>query len=128
MEAFARRRLFKRAYVLSPRTVPPAERARLTAGLRQPGKRQEFEQRLAGPGRMAAVCCLPISLMKEAAVPLAGGSGLAQEVPLDVQALEAGYRNLWRLYVFAPAEDVSAVEQAAVRHFGSPSEHRRSGG
>jgi len=124
VEAVNRRQLFKRAYVLTGRTVPAGQRQELFRQFRQPGQRRETE-RLLGGEDVAAITCLPPTLMKEAGFPLSSGETLSRELPLDIGALADSYGSLWRLYVFAPAGQAVRVGEAAVEYFGRPSEHRR---
>lgn len=118
-----RRQLLKRAYVLTGRTVPAGERQEFFLKFRQSRHRRETERRLGGED--VAITCLPPTHMKEATLPLSSGETLSQELPLDIGALADSYGSLWRLYVFAPADQVGKVGAAAAECFGRPSEHRR---
>lgn len=122
MGGFSRRRLFKRAYVLSGRSVPAEERAVLAGRFRLTAARLEAETQL---GKMAAICCLPSSRMKEAGMLLSTRCRLPREAPLAMEGLEAGYSGLWRLYVFAPEDEAERVGAAAAAFFGRPSEYGR---
>ncbi len=122
---FVRRRLLKRAYVLSARSVPAPQRASLAAYLGDLDRRQQVEAELSGGRAVVAVTCLSPTRMKDPGVVLSNGSLLPGEAPLDISALEAGYENLWRLYVFSSAEHVAEVAEAAAAYFGRDSEYHR---
>jgi len=129
------RRLLKRGYVVSERSVSPDERRTLVERLHQtPPARRAAEADLA-----AAVGCAPaevivycpaLTVMKEAAALVRMPAGLARlndPVPPhdpDIAAIEARYAALWRLYVFVPAEHVERTALAARELFGYPSEHQ----
>jgi hypothetical protein len=96
--------------------------------------RREAEAYLADaagcdPGEVI-VYCPALTVMKEAAAPVRLPRGV---VPLndpdgygnaEIQALQARYAQLWRLYVFVPAEHAASVTGPAGEIFGYPSEHR----
>lgn len=129
------RDLFKRGYVISAATVPEDSRRALVTRFHESSEnRRAAEAYLAKAAGCepaeVIVYCPALTVMKEAAalvrlprgvVPLNDpeGSGNA-----EIQALQARYAQLWRLYVFVPAEHASAVAGPAGEIFGYPSEHR----
>ncbi|MBX6378574.1 MAG: HD domain-containing protein, partial [Clostridia bacterium] len=139
--AVQRRSLFKRGYVLSPRSVPPEERRRLVARLRgSPESRRETEAELAAALGLeeggAIIACLGETAMREATAMAVTADGLRRlneperpggEAPLDVRLLEAQYRGLWRLYVFVPDGYQDRCASAAAACFGFPSERNPDG-
>ena len=68
--------------------------------------------------------------MKEAAALVRTPRGVValnavdDESGAEIQALEARYAALWRLYVFVPDEFVARTAEAARQIFGYPSEHQ----
>ena len=124
VEAVRKRRLFKRAYVISSRSTEWGERVAWSEAFARPQCKRRAEDALAPLGE-ALICCLPPTLMKRAAVALTAGTDLAGHSPLDVKALETSYEELWRLYVFAPLEQCQAVKAAATKYFDRPSEYER---
>jgi uncharacterized protein len=135
VERLDARRLLKRGYVVSARSVSPDERRALVDRFhRTPSARRAAEAALA-----AAVGCAPaevivycpaLTVMKEAAALVRTPAGLARlNDPAhahdpDIIAIEARYAALWRLYVFVPAEHVERTALAARELFGYPSEHQ----
>lgn len=135
IERLERRELLKRGYVISAATVPEESRRTLVARFHESGtNRREAESYLAAAlGCEAAeviVYCPALTVMKEAAALVRLPNGLA---PLndpqgysnaEIQALEARYAQLWRLYVFVPDDHAAAAAGPAAEIFGYPSEHR----
>lgn len=133
-EHLLRRDLLKRGYVVSARTVPPADRAAFVAQYHEsrPTRRaaeEELAAALGCPPGEVIVYCPALSVMKEARArvctpdgvyPLNStpGAGLS-----EINALEERYAELWRLYVFVPATFVSRASRAGQEKFGFPSEH-----
>jgi HD superfamily phosphohydrolase len=135
IERLESRAILKRGYVISAATVPDESRRTLVERFHDSaGNRHEAETYLAtaigcDPAEVI-VYCPALTVMKEAAALVRLPSGLA---PLndprgssnaEIQALEARYAQLWRLYVFIPAEHAAAVAGPAGEIFGYPSEHR----
>jgi len=129
------RRLLKRGYVVSERTVSADERRTLVDRLhRTPPARRAAEADLAAaigcPPAEVIVYCPALTVMKEAAALVRMPGGLVRlNDPVhphdpDIAALEARYAALWRLYVFVPAEHVERTALAARELFGYPSEHQ----
>ena len=133
------RALLKRGYVISAQTVAPEPRATLVARYHEsPAARRTAEDQLA-----RALGCLPeelivycpaLTVMKEAAALVHTTTGLQRlnetesEEFSEIKALEARYANLWRLYVFAPAEHAARTAAVAAELFGYASEYAPHGG
>ena len=135
IERLEHRELLKRGYVISAATVPEESRRTLVARFHESAtNRREAEAYLAAatgcsPAEVI-VYCPALTVMKEAAALVRLPSGLA---PLndpqgysnaEIQALEARYAQLWRLYVFVPDDHAAAAAGPAAEIFGYPSEHR----
>ncbi len=135
VERLETRALLKRGYVVSALTVPEDGRRVLVERFHESIRnRREAEEYLAhavgGDASECIVYCPALTVMKEAAALVRTPAGL---VPLneperqpnaEIQALEARYAGLWRLYVFAPADQTTKIADAARSIFGYPSEHR----
>jgi HD superfamily phosphohydrolase len=135
VERLETRALLKRGYVVSALTVPEDGRRVLVERFHESIRnRHEAEEYLAhavgGDASECIVYCPALTVMKEAAALVRTPAGL---VPLneperqpnsEIRALEARYAALWRLYVFAPAEQTAKIADAAHSVFGYPSEHR----
>jgi hypothetical protein len=128
----------KRGYVISAATVPEeSRRTWVTRFHESPINRREAESYLAAAiGVDAAeviVYCPALTVMKEAAalVHLPGGIAPLNDPQgssnAEIQALEARYAQLWRLYVFADGERAAAIAGPAADIFGYPSEHHIRG-
>jgi uncharacterized protein len=138
VERLERRALLKRGYVASALTVPEEARRGLVERFHESlQNRQEAEAYLAHDLRCdtaeVIVYCPALTVMKEAAALVRTPAGL---VPLneparlpnfEIKALEARYAELWRLYVFVPADTVQPAADAARNVFGYPSEHKGIG-
>lgn len=138
IEGVSQRRLYKRAYVLSPDTLGPAPRQELVQ--RYAGQSREREMledaiaRRAGIGlHEVIVYCPAASAFKEIAVPVRSRLGV---LPLArLAALTGGpadelarrYEHLWRFYVFAPARHLDRVARVTEQILSYPSERRISG-
>lgn len=135
VEALARRRLLKRGYVISALTVPREERARLVARFHADRlRRKDAEQSLARALRcdesQVVLYCPALTVMKEAAVLVSLPSGLrplnqAESGPLsEIRALEERYEQLWRFYLFVPADLARRAADVGREMFGFASEYR----
>jgi uncharacterized protein len=135
VEQLERRALLKRGYVASALTVPEDGRRGLVARFHESlQNRHEAEAYLAHELRCDAaeviVYCPALTVMKEAAALVRTPAGLvplnepARLPNLEIKALEARYAELWRLYVFVPADKTELAADAARNVFGYPSEHR----
>ncbi len=138
VERLEARALLKRGYVVSALTVPEEGRRVLVERFHESIRnRHEAEQFLAqAVGCDAAeviVYCPALTVMKEAAALVRTPRGLVplnepdRQPILEIQALEARYAGLWRLYVFVPAEHAVKMADAARDVFGYPSEHGEVG-
>ena len=130
---FRQRRLYKRGYALSARSIGDDERRRLVAQHHEsPAARRNAEVELARavgcPDHALIIYCPALTVMKEAAVLVRRPEGLA---PLnhdtadhrsEITALEARYADLWRFYVFVPPEFTTRAAHAAAEFFGASSE------
>jgi hypothetical protein len=135
VDRLQQRRMLKRGYVISAATVPEESRRGLVARFHESGenRRQAEEYLTQAAGCDAAeviVYCPALTVMKEAAALVRLPRGIVPlndpqaEANAEIQALEARYAQLWRLYVFAPAEHAGAIAGATAEIFGYPSEHR----
>ncbi len=96
--------------------------------------RLEAEERLARELRCGTteviVYCPALTVMKEAAALVRTPAGLValneadRQPSSEIKALEARYAQLWRLYVFVPADKMAQTADAARGLFGYPSEHK----
>jgi HD superfamily phosphohydrolase len=135
VERLERRALLKRGYVISALTVPVLERRALVERFHDVAHaRHEAEQELArhlgcDPAEVI-IYCPALTVMKEAAALVHTPAGLvrlndsAGQPDREIEALEARYAALWRLYVFAPDAVAARVEGPAREIFGFPSQHR----
>jgi HD superfamily phosphohydrolase len=136
VERLEQRRMLKRGYVVSAATVPAESRRTLVSRFHESrDNRRQAEEYVAGAAGCDAaeviVYCPALTVMKEAAALVRLPRGIEplndprSESNAEIQALEARYSQLWRLYVFAPGEKAAAVAAAAAEIFGYPSEHSR---
>lgn len=136
VEALERRRLLKRGYVLSARTVAAGERAALVGRFHadRPA-RMQVEDAVAhdlGCDRSQVILyCPALTVMKEAAAVARTPAGPRRLNEIDgspfseIRALEERYAHLWRLYVFVPEDRAARGAEAAAEVLGYPSEFRR---
>jgi HD superfamily phosphohydrolase len=139
IDRLERRDLLKRGYVISAAAVPEERRRALVASFHEsPANRREAEARLGAaigcePGEVV-VYCPALTVMKEAGALVRLPRGVAAlndprgSSNAEIQALEARYAQLWRLFVFVPAERAAATAGPAAEIFGYPSEHRGGSG
>lgn len=131
------RALLKRGYVISALTVPAEERRALVARFHESaGNRSAAEAALARAlgcdQSEVIVYCPALTVMKEAAALVRTPKGIRPlnatdgESNSEIQALEARYAGLWRLYVLVPDAVVGQTAAAARELFGYVSEHRPS--
>ncbi len=131
-ERVLERRLFKRAYGLSPASVGEVKRWELAEAYHRPGpKREQLENALAKAAGLAShqviVYCPAPTALKEAAVPAVTPSGVAPLNRIDgglleLHSLEEQYRGLWRFWVFAPESHAERVGRLAAEALGLPNE------
>jgi HD superfamily phosphohydrolase len=129
------RRLLKRGYVVSALTVPDEARRTLVERFHESARnRAEAENflaaQLACDAAEVIVYCPALTVMKEAAGLVRTPAGLVRlnaperQPNPEIQALEARYASLWRLYVFVPEEKAARTAELAADIFGYPSEYR----
>ncbi len=135
VERLEQRRLFKRGYVISAHSVGEAQRQDLVRRFHESAaNRQQAEGSIAAElgceASKVIVYCPALTVMKEASAMVCTPSGLQRLNQSDrhpnseIEALQARYALLWRLYVLV-AEDVAAgVGKVAQDLFGYPNEHR----
>lgn len=130
----ARRDLLKRAYVISAHGVDVPARLELVRRYHEsPAERARAEADLAAALGLAAdeviVYCPALTVMKEAAtwVETAAGPRRLNDpdgaASAEINAIEARYADLWRFYVFVPAEAAGRTAAVAAERFGHPGEH-----
>lgn len=133
VEAVEQRRLFKRAVVLSEASLGREKRdelIRLYGG--QAPARENLENELCqavglNPGQVI-VYCPKASMFKEVTVPVRTRTGVQPLDSLDpalsgeAREMNRQYENLWRFYIFAPAEHAARVASEAEELLGVSSE------
>jgi HD superfamily phosphohydrolase len=137
----AGRRLYKRAYVLTPAIGPPAEEALVARYHFDRGARAGAEAELAAaigaaPEDVIVYCPAPAMAAKEADIPVVVDPAARAPVPLaalglpEVEVLVAKHRALWRFYVLVAEErreQAGTLARACERLFGQVNEWRRAG-
>lgn len=136
-EAFATRRLVKRAYVLTAGTAGPAGQDALLRRLRDRAGRREAERELARAvgvdARLIILHCPPPTPLKEAAVPVATRGGVfALDAPgggsqAEIGSLKGLYEGLWKCTAFGPAAVRQRLGDATAELFGRANEFRPRG-
>lgn len=134
-EAVVTRRLYKRAFGISAAKVGEMRRYDLAEAYHRPGRRRDAVEaeiaRRAGLSPHQVILYVPApTAFKEISMAVATPVGVvplnrAGESRLEISALEEQYRNLWRLWVFAPASHRDAVGSASEQVLGLKSELRR---
>ena len=133
LERLEQRNLLKRGYVASALTVPEDSRRALVQRFHEsPTNRRDAEGQLARDlgcdATEVIVYCPALTVMKEASALVRTPYGLtalndtSQSTSKEIAALQARYAELWRLYVFVPAEAVGRAADAARPIFGYASE------
>jgi hypothetical protein len=133
IEGVASRRLFKRAYVLSSVSLGESQADFIAKYAGQSTEREAVENAIAAktklkPGQVI-LYCPKASFFKEVRVPVKTRVGTGPLYQLDTNAGEARalarqYEDLWRTYVFCPAEKIGPVRRACEQFFSQPSELR----
>jgi len=129
-----RRDLLKRGYVISAQTIGAERRAELVRRYHESrtergAVERTLAQALHRPIEEVIVYCPALTVMKEASARVATARGLRRlndrsaPASAEIAALEERYANLWRLYVFVPADAVEQAASAAAELFGHPSEY-----
>lgn len=133
-QAVLKRTLFKRAYGVSAAHVDEKRRAELAAAYQGPTPQRDAVEReiaeRAGLKRHQVILYVPApTAFKEIAMPAITARGI---VPLsqaggtlEITALEEQYRNLWRLWVFAPESHREKVGRSAEKVLGMENELRK---
>lgn len=132
VEGVRQRRLYKRAFGVSAARIGEARRWELAEAYHRPGPRRDAAEariaELAGlPAHQVILYVPPPTAFKEVTMPVVTQEGLlplnrSSAMRLDISALEEQYRNLWRLWVFAPAEHAQAVGRASAEVLGLENE------
>ena len=129
-----RRDLLKRGYVVSAQRVGPEQRLALVQRYHESrAERASAEAALAAalgrPVEDVIIYCPALTVMKEASARVTTTHGLRRLNDRDdpacaeIGALEERYADLWRLYVFVPAEAAERAAAVAAELFGHPSEY-----
>lgn len=133
VQRLERRDLLKRGYVLSAASLSRGQRVAFVRRYHeQSHERRVAEEAIARElGCDAAdviVYCPAWTSMKEAKALAITPSGLATLDRYDrsgeIDALQRRYEELWRFYVFVPADLRPAAAAVASQYFGYPSEHQ----
>ncbi len=133
VQRLERRDLLKRGYVLSATALSRAQRAALVRRYHESAEeRRVAEEALAKELRCkpseVVVYCPALTSMKEASAIAVTPQGLLALDQYDrsgeIAALQRRYEDLWRFYVFVPAELRTQAAEVAAAYFGYPSEHR----
>jgi HD superfamily phosphohydrolase len=133
LERLEHRKVLKRGYVVSAPAVPEDRRRALVERFHESlSQRRDAEDHLARELRCDAgaviIYCPALTVMKEASALVRIPTGLAplndttRPATAEIAALEARYAELWRLYVFVPAEVADKAADAARAIFGYASE------
>ncbi|HEX3014958.1 MAG TPA: hypothetical protein VHQ46_01010, partial [Desulfobacteria bacterium] len=132
VEAVERRKLLKRAYVLSPASIPHSVSESLIADYHRPGSvRTRLEETIAaatGLNRSQIIVYCPGNRnFREAGIAVLTKTGVQKlnspPCPQDITQLERQYEGLWRFYVFAPGSHKTQVNKICHELLGFPSEH-----
>ncbi len=130
-----RRDLLKRGYVVSAHRVAAEQRAALVRRYHESrpdraGAEAQLAAALGRPVGDVIIYCPALTVMKEASARVATSRGVRRLNDrgdpsfAEISALEERYANLWRLYVFVPAEAAERAAAVAAELFGYPSEYR----
>lgn len=133
--AVQERQLFKRAFGVSAATIGEVQRYELAEAYHRPGSRRDRVEaeiaRTAGLSPHQVILYVPPpTTFKEISMLAETPSGImplnrAATSRLEISALEEQYRNLWRLWVFAPESHREAVAEASEQVLGLRSELHR---
>jgi hypothetical protein len=114
--------------------VDAAQRAALVRRFHESRPERHAAERLLGRELGCAegeviVYCPALTVMKEASARVVTSRGLGalndgdEAGSAEIRALQDRYAQLWRLYVFVPADRVEAAAPRAAELFGHASEH-----
>ncbi len=134
IERLQRRDLLKRGYVISAQTVGAAGRAELVRRFHESRRERgaaeaQLATALGQPMHDVIVYCPALTVMKEASARVVTRRGLdrlndrGDPTSAEIGALEDRYAELWRLYVFVPADVTERTASAAAELFGYPCEY-----
>lgn len=135
VERLEQRRLYKRGYVVSARTVDRGGRQMLVERFHENrDERRRAEAAIAAElgcdASEVIVYCPALTMMKEAAVLVCTPKGTmpldrySGEGPSEAAALARSYERLWRFFVFVPGELRARAGAVAGGFFGCANEHR----
>lgn len=134
---FGRRRLVKRAYVVTAGGVGPSGQDALLRRYRERAGRREAERELARAAgvdpRFVILHCPPPMPLKEASVPVATRGGVfALDAPgggsaEELRSLKGLHAGLWKFTAFGPADARERLGRAAAELIGRPNEYRPPG-
>jgi len=127
------RRLLKRGYVVSGRSLSLPDRQRWVALYHASREsRAQAEAKIAAQLGLddseVVLYCPALTAMKEAAVPVETSRGLAAlndpggTAYAEIGALQERYADLWRFYLFVPEQAVRQAALLAAEMFGIPCE------
>lgn len=129
-----RRRLLKRGYVVSSRSLPASDRQRLIDLYHHSPRTRavaegELARDLGADPHEVIVYCPGATMMKEAAALALTPAGVVPMTEMDaggaseIAALATRHADLWRMYVFVPEDFVQRTAFVAADLFGAASEH-----
>jgi len=138
VDRLEQRQLLKRGYVVSAHSIAADARRQLVERFHDstPNRHAAEERIAAALGCDAAevvVYCPALTVMKEAAALVRTPAGLQRlnetdrQPTSEIEALQARYARLWRLYVLVPQEHAQAAAKIAADIIGYPSEHHGAG-
>ena len=120
------RKLLKRAYILSPESLHPSEQDKFIAHYHELNnerekREEEIAQEVGAEPEDIVIYCMGREALKEADVYVSIPDEIKKlkEIP-NIEELEAiirSYMDLWRFYVFAPADKVREVHNTCERIF-----------
>ncbi len=139
LDRLERRRLLKRGYVLSAKTLDSDQRTGFVERYHSSlGTRSEAEKHIADALDAAPheviVYCPALTVMKEASASARTSRGVMPMTEIDpagaseIGALAKRHAALWRMYVFVAREHVERCAEVATELFGYPSEHQPTPG
>ncbi len=135
VDRLQKRRLLKRGYVLSARSLDETQRRRFVelhhdSAAARGDAEQQLARALGADPSEVIVYCPALTVMKEAAALALTPQGVRPMNELDptgateIGALARRHAALWRIYVFVPPEHVPRTAEIAANLFGHDSEHR----
>ncbi len=139
LDRLERRRLLKRGYVLSSKSLDAPQRQRFVdlyhSSLETRGAAErELAAALNAPEHDVIVYCPALTVMKEASALARTARGILPMTDIDpagaseIGALARRHEALWRMYVFVPQENLTQTVEVAAELFGHRSEHEMGSG